>query len=459
MNPPHPAPSRRTRPPWTARLALLLALAAGCDSITGSRGPQVTSAVLEEAGPLARTLSVELDGADSLLVEYRAADGPTLLVRSPRAESHELLLARLRAGRTYTWRIVGREREGTFSTAALPADLAQVEVSATGAPTTPLTLLHLFRPDGFKGWAIVDAAGEVVWYWRAEGFPFGMARRQNGGFVLLDGGRGLVEVSPAGAVVRELAQDVDGRGEMHHDVIATPANTLLVIAFDRRTVDGTPRLGEAVWEWSPETGAMVKRWSAWDHFSPETDRGPRFGGEWMHANALALGPRGNVLMSVHYWNQVISIAPGWGSIEWRLGGVNATVAVPAGEQFTGQHAAREIAPGRVVLFDNRLEQGGHSRAVEFDVTGATAQRVWEWRPARDNFAAIVSSARRLPNGNTLVGFGTQAGLVGSSGPTEAYEVGLDGRVLWHLSVAGTQVMYRAEPVTGLAGEEEAPLRF
>jgi hypothetical protein len=392
-------------------------------------------------------------------VEYWAAQGPRLRVRSDAAQSHALLLARLRAGRTYSWRIVDKDRQGTFTTAALPADLAQIQLDAEGTPTTPLVLLHLFRPDGFKGYAVVDAAGEVVWFWRGTGFPYGMARRQNGDFVFLDGARGLVEVTPAGAVARELAQEVDARGEMHHDVIATPANTLLVIAFDRRTVGGAPLLGEAVWEWAPEAGTMVKRWSAWDHFSPGTDRGPRFGGEWMHANALALGPHGNVLMSVHYWNQVLSIAPGWQTVEWRLGGVNATIPLPAGEQFTGQHAVREIAPNRLVLFDNRHEQGGYSRAVEFELTGATAQRVWEWRPGRDNFAAIVSSARRLPNGNTLVGFGTQAGLVGSSGPTEVYEVGLDGVAVWHLAVEGTQVMYRAEPLATIGGEEEAPTRI
>lgn len=440
------------RLPW---LLLLLTFAA-CDFITDSRRVQVTSAMVTEAGPLARTLAVELDGADSLVVEYWTAQGPRLRVRSAAAQSHTLLLARLRAGRTYSWRILDKDRQGTFSTAALPPDLAQIQLDAEGWPTTPLVLLHLFRPDGFKGYAVVDAAGEVVWYWRGTGFPYGMARRQNGDFVFLDGARGLVEVTPAGAVARELAQEVATRGEMHHDVIATPANTLLVIAFDRRTMDGAPLLGEAVWEWAPEAGTMVKRWSAWDHFSPVTDRGPRFGGEWMHANALALGPRGNLLMSVHYWNQVISIAPGWQTVEWRLGGVNATIPLPAGEQFTGQHTAREFAPNRVVLFDNRHEQGGYSRAVEFELNGATAQRVWEWRPGRDNFASIVSSARRLPNGNTLVGFGTQAGLVGSSGPTEVYEVGPDGVAVWHLAVGGTQVMYRAEPVATLAGEEEAP---
>ncbi|HEX2091985.1 MAG TPA: aryl-sulfate sulfotransferase [Longimicrobiaceae bacterium] len=443
-----PAPARGRG----GRLLLLLALAA-CDSVTGARPPEVVSAELAGSGPLARTLTVELARPDPLVVDYWTEGAPRLRVRSPRAVKHTLPLARLRAGRTYTWRIAGSDREGTFGTAPLPADLAQVRLAATGTPTTPLVLLHLYRADGFRGYVVVDGAGEVVWYWRGQGVPYGMTRRRNGNFVFLDQLRGLVEVTPAGTVVRELAQDVAGRGEMHHDVIATPSNTLLVIAFDRRTADGAPLLGDAVWEWSPEAGTVVKRWSAWDHFSPQRDRGPRFDREWLHANALALGPRQNVLLSIHYWNQVISISPGWGPVEWRLGGVNATIPLAPGEQFTGQHTAREIAPGRVVLFDNRHEQGGSSRAVEFDLFGGVARRVWEWRPPRANFASVVSSARRLPGGNTLVGFGTSAGLAGGSGPIEVYEVTPAGEPVWHLGVDGPLVMYRAEPLSTLAGEE------
>ena len=49
-------------------------------------------------------------------------------------------------------------------------------------------------------------------------------------------------------------------------------------------------------------------------------------GEWMHANSLSIGPRGNVLVSSHYLNQVLSLSPDWRRIEWRLGGPRATIA-------------------------------------------------------------------------------------------------------------------------------------
>jgi hypothetical protein len=172
----------------------------------------------------------------------------------------------------------------------------------------------------------------------------------------------------------------------------------------------------------------------------------------MHANALDVGPRGNVLLSVHYWNQVVSIAPDWQAIEWRLGGVNATLALPEDEQFSGQHTAREIAPGRVVLFDNRVERGEYSRAVEFELLGDRAERRWEWVPMPLNFASAVGSARRMPHGNTLIGIGMSAGVAESTGPIEVYDVTSSGDVAWHLVVSDVRVMFRAEPMWTIAGE-------
>jgi hypothetical protein len=268
----------------------------------------------------------------------------------------------------------------------------------------------------------------------------------------MDKGRGIVEVTPAGDEVRVLPQDVAER-EMHHDLITTPADTVLYLAFDSEDVNGARVKGEAIWEWTPETGARDKRWRSWDHLSPTLDRGPRFGGEWIHGNSLSIGPRGNVLLSAHYLNQILSIARDWRSLEWRLGGVRATIPLPSNEGFSGQHTAVEVAPGRVLLFDNGRDRGGYSRAVEFAIDGGSARKVWEWQPKVANYASAVSSARRLPNGHTLVAFGMAAGSSGSSGPTEAYEVTALGHSAWHLVVSGTTTMFRVEPVTSLAGEK------
>ena len=335
----------------------------------------------------------------------------------------------------------------------IPTDLAAAFVSSSGVRTAPLLMVHLYDPGAFDGYAITDVHGDVVWYWRTVDFPYGMTRRANGNFVVMDKGRGLVEITPAGTVVHELAQDFANR-EMHHDAIASATNTVLFIAFDDRVVNGVAIRGDAIWEWTPETGAVEKRWSSWDFFSL-SDTPSSSGGEWLHANALSLGPTKNVLLGIHHWNQVISISPDWRTVEWRLGGPAATYTVPTAEAFSGQHTPGMLDATHLLMFDNGIGRGTYSRAVEYVLEGSSARTVWEWHSQPLNFAAAVGSARRLENDNTMVAFGMAAGLAGSTGPTEVYEVTPAGSVVWHL-VTRTQTMFRAEPLVAIGTERPAP---
>jgi hypothetical protein len=336
--------------------------------------------------------------------------------------------------------------------ADLPADLAAITFSAEGTPSTPYTMLELRANGGFSGFVAVNGAGQPVWFFRTRGTSSGFTRRANGNFVFLDGDRGLVEVTRGGQVVRELAQQARPGRRIHHDVTVTPRNTVLFLAEDWQSWQGAPLEGESVWEWDPEAGTTTRRWSSHGVLDPALDWGPRsVRDDWLHANALSLGPSGNVVLSFHYLNQVISLSPDFSRIQWRLGGVRASVAAP--DSFSGQHTAREVSPGHVLMFDNGYESLGnrYSRALELELHGASASAVWQWRPPHDNWARIISSARRLPNGNTMVGFGTTLNTpaVGATGPIEVYEVTPAGAVVWHLLVGGAaSSMYRATPLPG-----------
>lgn len=445
-----------------AAIALVLAPGAnGCsDSTAATSGPVITDVTIVEHGPLLRTARVELDGPAPVTVRYAASATIELVVTSPDpATQHEVLLPRLIANSPYVFEIESGESvvTGTFDTGGLPADLAEILFEAEGEPGHPLTLLEFARQDGadaFKGAVIVDASGNVVWYFRTERGVTGATRRGNGNFVFLDLERGLVEVTPAGDVVHVLPQEPTGR-TMHHDVIATPTGTLFVLRLDRQMAEDTVVAGEAVWEWNPETGEETKVWSSFDVMSPATDRGPRYNhGDWLHANSLFLGSRGNILVSLHHLNQVISIAPERAALEWRLGGTNATIAAPPGEPFSGQHTAAETGPDRVLIFDNGLERAQpFSRALEMNVSGLQSTKLWEFRPPQDNWSRAISSARRLETGHTLIAFGMGPGVGGSTGPIEVYDVDANGAITWHLVVRGNvQLMYRATPLHSIGGE-------
>ena len=433
-------------------LFLMLLSACGYSSVFSAEAPRVRAHRTTVAGPLVHALHVELQRSAPLRVEYWSDDGRRLIVESKAATAHRILLTRLRADRTYLYRIVGTDAKGAFSTEALPTDLARIQLTTKGSLTVPLVLLHLFDPFGFRGYAAVNGAGEIVWYWRTVDMALGAVRRANGHSAFMDLGRGLVEVRPDGSVVRELAQDTENR-EQHHDVIATPGDTLLFLAFDARQHAGKLLKGEAIWEWSPETGRVVKRWSSWDHLSPDRDRGPRSGVEWLHANSLALGPRGNVLVSFHFLNQVMSISPDFQRVEWRLGGVNATRPLAAPDQYSGQHTVRELASNRLLVFDNGVRRRDSSRVLELELRTSAVKAAWQWQPLRRNFSAFVGSARRLANGNTLVAFG-MGPFLGSTGPIEVYEINRKGETVWHLEVAGTRQTFRAEPWPSIGSEYE-----
>lgn len=331
----------------------------------------------------------------------------------------------------------------------LPADLAAISFVTQGSMSVPYMMLELRQPGGFRGFVAVNNEGRPVWFFRTIGSPLGFTRRANGNFVFLDTERGLVEVTTNGAVVRELPQEARPGRRMHHDATATAHGTVLFIAEEWRAHGGALINGEAIWEWNPEGGAATKRWSSFDAFDPEIDRGPRSrNDDWLHANSIAIGTRGNIILSFHFLDQVVSLSPDFNTVEWRLGGTRADITVA--DPFSGQHTAQEVAGGRILLFDNGFDRmtTRYSRAAEYAMTGATAQLEWQWRPERDNWARVISGARRLDNGNTVVSFGTPANMpVGATGPIEVYEVTRAGAVRWHLQLGGeVSSMYRATPL-------------
>ena len=131
----------------------------------------------------------------------------------------------------------------------------------------------------------------------------------------------------------------------------------------------------------------------------------------------------------------------------------------------GQHTAVEVSPNRVLMFDNGRDRASgelfsRGQELELDQAAGTAEVVWEFRPIPEIYAPIVSSARRLANGNTVVGFGTRAGVVGGSGPIAAYEVTRGNRVLWQVVVEGVpRFIYRFTPLDQIAGEEVVPTQL
>ncbi|MEE8307831.1 MAG: aryl-sulfate sulfotransferase, partial [Gammaproteobacteria bacterium] len=115
---------------------------------------------------------------------------------------------------------------------------------------------------------------------------------------------------------------------------------------------------------------------------------------------------------------------GGGDNEFTFAGADANVG-----HFTG-HGFHRIENGNVLNYDNGPQPGGTSRAHEYalDEENKIATHVWTYTPVPDIGAWHRGNAKRLPNGNTFIGWG---GASGDPIPT-CTEVTPDGNVVFEV---------------------------
>jgi len=210
-----------------------------------------------------------------------------------------------------------------------------------------------------------------------------------------------------------------------HDFKMLPNGHYLLISYDPQPIDmsqvvegGNPNaivLGSIIQELDADKN-VVFQWRSWDHI-PLTDTYASLTGvaiDPVHINAVELDYDGNLLISSRHLSEITKISRETGEIIWRLGGKkNMFTFINEHEEnaptyFSYQHDIRRLSNGNVTLYDNGNQHPTpYSRAVEYklDETNLTAELVWEYRNNPDIFGATMGSTQRLPNGNTVIGWG------------------------------------------------------
>jgi len=312
--------------------------------------------------------------------------------------------------------------------------------------------------------AVIDPRGGVVWSHRRElpeaiwGCPPRSTPDLRGDIDVrtvdegvLIGGTNIVEgVARVHAVLVSWAGDLLWECPVinHHHIHRSPEGNYLFLLDDRRRFEGfadKPLVGDQIVEWDPARNAIVWTWHLFDHHEPETARR-----DYSHANTIEPDPRDNTLIvSCRNMNQLVKVSRETGEIAWRLG-AGGDFAMDPADFFYHQHSPELQPDGNILLFDNGAgrpdEHGGEfSRALELrvDEESMRAEAVWSYRHDPDLFCPIWSDADRLPNGNTLITFGTR-----TEGDTTRYvEVAPAGAVVWEVELLpsgwGT---YRAERI-------------
>ena len=354
--------------------------------------------VQEPSNALITIVHIQTERPTLAWVEYgHPGEDPLRTALSGPLSDHRIPIVRLRALTTYNYQVfisadpAESPNEpawtGSFRTGPLPNELSAFTFEAIGTSSMPLTLMEFGEPRGpdHAGALIVDAAGNMVWYYSysMEGFNLftkihglNSGRSQpwkqlhSGNFMALVLGVGLVEITPD----QQIVACFPTADRAHHDFLVTENGMIRYLAHSYRVLDlsevGLDErqvLGFTIREIDPSTREDRVIWDSFDHLPPkdyqwvlETDSGYS---DYLHANSLWIGQNGNTLVSLRRSSEVLSISPDMQEIQWVLGGGQSSLAFmnasgdPSPEaQFYSQHTAVETQPGRVLLFDNGTDR-------------------------------------------------------------------------------------------------------
>jgi len=213
-----------------------------------------------------------------------------------------------------------------------------------------------------------------------------------------------------------------GNGYTHdiHDFQLRPDGRAVFLIYDPQQIDmseivegGDPEavvIGLVIQEVDADNNVLFQ-WRSWDHIPiTDTTQDPTWSRiDYVHGNSVEWDHDGNLIFSGRLLDEVTKISRETGEIIWRLGGkANQFTFIGDGEPFFDQHDARRLDNGHLTLYDNRsAPDSTYSRGVEYelDEEAMIARRVWEYRSTGDDESIAMGNLQRLPNGNSLIGWG------------------------------------------------------
>ena len=322
------------------------------------------------------------------------------------------------------------------------------------------------------------------------------------------GDKTVGEVDWEGRILWSWGDKAPGGGaRQNHDwARLANGNTLLLVALPHvvSSVSDKPINDQAIYEVS-KSGLIVWKWVAGDHLSEfgvskagmaylraAAAEGNADSWGYLEINDMQrLGPnrwfdRGdkrfdpdNIMLDSRKGNFVIIISKQTGRVVWRLGPDFVTrpndqdkrislsqIPRPV-DQISGQHDAHLIprglpGAGNLLLFDDqgaggfpRVGLGVYSGSRVLEIDPEKKQIVWQYTaidsglPPWSFFSSFVSSAQRLPNGNTLI----DEGMTG-----RIFQITAAGKIVWEfvspflgtISIGGhpvsSAIIYRAQAV-------------
>ena len=300
---------------------------------------------------------------------------------------------------------------------------------------------------------ILDDAGKPVFYRKMPGaITTDFKVQPNGYLTYFDANhKAYFELDSTYAIIDSF-KCANGYLTDNHELLILPNGHFLLLGTETIFVNmqavvpggnpGAMVIGNVIQELDRDRN-LVFQWRTFDHFQITDATHENLTAstiDAVHANAIDVDTDGNLLLSSRHLDEITKINRQTGEIIWRLGGKNNQFTFTNDPiQFSHQHSIRRTPAGTLILYDDgNFHTPQFSRAVEYavDESARTATQVWEFRHSPDIYAFAMGSVQRLPNGNTLIGWGM--GL--DAAVTEARP---NGTVAFELRLPDSVVSYRA----------------
>lgn len=217
------------------------------------------------------------------------------------------------------------------------------------------------------------------------------------------------------------------RGDLHEFKL-TDRGTAYATAYRTVLMDlskwGGPRKGAVLdsvaQEIDLDTGKVVWEWHSIGNIGlgeshVAVPKSPTEAFDYFHINSIDDDKDGNVLISGRNTFTVVKVDKSTGKTIWRLGGKKSDFKMGKGTNFSWQHDALRQPDGTITVFDNAANYFGeptydHSRGLVLDVDeeNMTAELAEDPYDQPDGLLApSQGNLQELPNGNRLVGWGSQ----------------------------------------------------
>jgi hypothetical protein len=298
---------------------------------------------------------------------------------------------------------------------------------------------------------ILNNKGFPVYSRRMPGNCFDFKRQPNGAISYFDAAAGCFYVLDTTGSTIDSYRCGNGYSTDLHELRLLDNGHALLLSYDYETMDMS-RVVEGGNSSATVVGLILQeldhdknvvfQWRSWDHYAITDATHEDLTAatiDYVHGNAIELDADSNIIVSCRHLDELTKIDRTTGDIIWRMGGkhnqftfINDTIG------FSHQHAIRRLPGGTFTLFDNgNFHTTPFSRAVEYrvDENAKTATQIWEFRHSPPVYGFAMGYVQRLPNGNTLIGWGAARPAL--------TEVRPDGTVTFEMSFGPGIFSYRA----------------